>query len=161
MLGGKKIYKTVKTKFKEHQEENNSSKQKRKKHYEENRETYLLRSKVYNEQNKERIKQKTKEYYNNNKIQFLEYSWKSKGILNKNSEFFKKQNFDELFEKANRSCEICGNTNANHMKGFVVDHCHKTGYARGILCAHCNIALGAFKDDKNILKKAFDYLNKP
>jgi hypothetical protein len=32
MLGGKKIYKTVKTKFKEHQEGNISSKQKRKQH---------------------------------------------------------------------------------------------------------------------------------
>lgn len=134
--------------------------QKRRKHYEENKETYLLKSKVYNEQNKEKIKQKTKEYYNNNKVKFLESGWKQKGILNKNSEFFKKQDFDELFEKANKSCEICGTTNVNHIKGFVVDHCHKTGYARGILCAHCNMALGGFKDDKNILIKAFNYLDK-
>ena len=132
----------------------------RKKQYENNKEAYVLRSKIYNKQNKEKIIQKRKEYYNNNKILFLELSWKQKGILNKNSQFFKKQDFDELFEKANKSCEICGNTNANHKKGFVVDHCHKTGYARGILCAHCNVALGTFKDDKEILKKAFDYLDK-
>lgn len=130
----------------------------RKKHYTENRETYLLRSKIYNEQNKEKIKVKTQEYYKNNKMQFLEYSWKSNGVLNKNSEFFKKKDFDELFEKANKSCMICGVTNANHVKGFVVDHCHKTGFARGILCAHCNVALGSFRDDKNILQKAIDYL---
>lgn len=133
--------------------------EKRKNNYNKNRETYLLRSKIYNEQNKEKIKVKTKEYYTKNKIQFLEYSWKSKGILNKNSEFFRKSDFDELFEKANKCCQICGNKNANHLKGFVVDHCHKTGYARGILCAHCNVALGSFKDNTEILQTAIDYLN--
>lgn len=131
---------------------------KRRQHYVENKETYLLRSKMYNEQNKEKIKIKRKEYYNNNKLLFLEASWKKKGILNKNSEFFKKQDFDELFEKANNCCQICGDTKTSHKKGFVVDHCHKTGYARGILCAHCNLSLGGFKDSLELLEATLKYL---
>lgn len=134
--------------------------EKRKKHYVENKETYLLRSKAYNEKNKEKIKKKTKEYYNNNKLRYLEYSWKRKGILNKNSESFKKADFDKLFLKAGSCCEICKTTIPKHIKGFVVDHCHITGFARGILCALCNTALGGFKDDTQMLKAAISYLEK-
>lgn len=132
--------------------------ERRRKHYVENKETYLLRSKVYNDKNKELIKKKNKQYYNNNKVQFLEYSWKSKGILNKDSNPFKKADFDELFLKAGGCCEICKTTIPKHVKGFVVDHCHVTGFARGILCALCNTALGGFRDDVKILKAAVEYL---
>jgi hypothetical protein len=131
---------------------------KRRKHYEENKEVYLERSKSYNERNKEKVKQKTKMYYENNKIKFLESGWKRKGILNNKSLPFTKEDFDSLFLLANFSCQICKTTKPIHKKGFVVDHCHKTGFARGILCAHCNAALGSFKDDIQILKSAIDYL---
>ena len=40
-----------------------------------------------------------------------------------------------------------------------IDHCHKTGKVRGLLCKHCNHGLGKFKDDVNLLKIAIDYLN--
>jgi len=133
---------------------------KRKKHYTENKEAYLLRSKAYHIKNKEAIKQKTKAYYKNNKIKFLEFGWKAKGILNKKSEFFKKEDFDELFEAAGKACEICKTSDSFHKKGFVVDHCHKTGFARGILCAHCNMALGGFRDNIEIVKAAAHYLEK-
>lgn len=133
--------------------------EKKRKHYLENREKYLLQTKEYNERNKEHVKKRHKKYYENNKLKFLESGWKRKGILNKNSEAFKKQDFDELFERSNYTCAIC-NTNApKHLKGFVVDHCHNTGIARGILCAHCNLALGGFKDNVEILNKAINYLN--
>lgn len=134
--------------------------EKRKKHYVENKETYLLRSKAYNDKNKDTIKKKNKEYYNNNKLKFLESSWKSKGIINKNSEPFKKADFDELFLKANSCCEICKTAEPKHIKGFVVDHCHNTGFARGILCAQCNTALGGFKDNTELLKAAVIYMSK-
>ena len=133
--------------------------EKKRKHYLENKEMYLLRTKEYIKKNKDLIKKKNNEYYKNNKLKFLESGWKSKGILNKNSEIFKKQDFDELFEKANYTCAICNIDSPKHIKGFVVDHCHNTGIARGILCAHCNLALGGFKDNVEILKKAIDYLN--
>ena len=132
--------------------------EKRKKHYIKNKETYLLRSKAYNVKNRDAIKKKNKEYYNNNKLKFLESSWKSKGIINKDSKPFKKTDFDELFLKAGNCCEICKTTIPKHLKGFVVDHCHVTGFARGILCALCNTALGGFRDDLQIIKAAIDYL---
>jgi 5-methylcytosine-specific restriction endonuclease McrA len=54
-------------------------------------------------------------------------------------------------------CALCG---ASCPTGnlLAVDHCHITGRVRGLLCANCNVALGTFKDDVSVLRKAIQYL---
>lgn len=42
--------------------------------------------------------------------------------------------------------------------GLYIDHDHKTGEIRGLLCNSCNVMLGLIKDDLGILKNAMDYL---
>ena len=39
-----------------------------------------------------------------------------------------------------------------------LDHCHETGEFRGFLCNNCNVGLGKFKDDPEILLNAIAYL---
>ena len=39
-----------------------------------------------------------------------------------------------------------------------IDHCHKTGAVRGILCHHCNLVLGQSKDKPDTLRRLADYL---
>jgi hypothetical protein len=41
-----------------------------------------------------------------------------------------------------------------------VDHDHSSGKIRGLLCRHCNLALGNMKDDITLLRKAIAYLEK-
>ncbi len=55
-------------------------------------------------------------------------------------------------------CGICLNIDPGKKGVFVVDHCHSTGKVRGLLCYSCNIAIGLFKDNTELLEKAIFYL---
>lgn len=58
----------------------------------------------------------------------------------------------------NTACMICATAFHLTKKGKIVDHCHVTGVIRGIICHHCNVGLGMFKDDIDLLKSAIRYL---
>lgn len=51
-------------------------------------------------------------------------------------------------------CLICNRKNVS----LVIDHDHKTGKVRGLLCSPCNTGLGFFKDNKETLGNAISYL---
>lgn len=62
----------------------------------------------------------------------------------------------------NGGCVICGSPSPKR-KGsvhLVVDHCHKTGAVRGLLCYRCNVGLGNFEDDPTLVAAALEYLKK-
>lgn len=63
--------------------------------------------------------------------------------------------YEQMLTEQDNKCLICLET----MVKPQVDHCHTTGKVRGLLCMHCNTALGKFKDDVNILQRAIDYIN--
>jgi Recombination endonuclease VII len=53
------------------------------------------------------------------------------------------------------ACAIC----KKKPKGLLcVDHCHRTGKVRGLLCRKCNSALGFSGDDPNLMQAGADYL---
>jgi hypothetical protein len=74
------------------------------------------------------------------------------------------EDYNSLLEKQNGCCAICG-TEENGVHGerrswnWSVDHCHKTGSVRGLLCNQCNRGLGMLGDTKEALQKALKYLD--
>lgn len=101
---------------------------------------------------KQKTKLREKLYYSNTKN------------IKENNRLFKKfsitlQDYNELLKLQNYRCKICGIDENNCKKGLEIDHCHKTNKIRGLLCMECNTGLGKFKDNKEFLKEAINYLN--
>lgn len=59
---------------------------------------------------------------------------------------------------AQGGCAICAVTDAAKRGGWNVDHDHATGKVRGVLCGHCNRAIGSLKDDPDVCVSAAKYL---
>ena len=55
-------------------------------------------------------------------------------------------------------CAIC--LRSFKLTKCCVDHNHKTGKVRGLLCLKCNNAIGLLNDDPSIVKRAERYINK-
>jgi len=62
------------------------------------------------------------------------------------------ENLKSLLSSVNE-CVICGVNDK-----LVVDHNHKTGKIRGLLCNKCNMAIGLLQDDPMIVEFAKMYL---
>lgn len=62
--------------------------------------------------------------------------------------------YDKMRAAQNGLCAICG-----HHKKLDVDHDHKTGKVRGLLCRSCNIGIGYLKESPELLRSAADYLD--
>ena len=66
---------------------------------------------------------------------------------------------DYLFEAQNGRCAICNGTRRQRLS---VDHCHKTGRVRGLLCRMCNgRLLTSARDNPEVLRNAANYLEDP
>jgi hypothetical protein len=79
---------------------------------------------------------------------------KTKNSLKMSQEYFENQIRIQGYK-----CAICKIEFTTKLKPCV-DHCHKTGNYRGILCSSCNKALGFLNDNISSLKRAIKYLKK-
>ena len=78
-------------------------------------------------------------------------------IMMKNIYNVGKEWYYKTLEEQGGGCGICS-IKPKEGKYLHIDHCHKTGQVRGLLCANCNVALGHFKDDLNAINRAIKYL---
>lgn len=68
--------------------------------------------------------------------------------------------FDEIValrELQKGRCAVCDAKLKGGLKEHV-DHCHRTGLIRGILCSECNTGIGKLKDNPALLRRAAEYL---
>lgn len=65
--------------------------------------------------------------------------------------------YNRRLSKQNGVCAICGEK-PDKDRNLAIDHCHKTKKIRGLLCLNCNLGLGNFKDNLDILASAVSYV---
>ena len=69
--------------------------------------------------------------------------------------------YDEMLVAQKGMCAICNSTlNSTRFTKMAVDHNHRTGEVRALLCNNCNTALGLMKDSPLRLRSAAQYLEK-
>jgi hypothetical protein len=95
---------------------------------------------------------KHKEYYKATRDKRLEY--RRKYLYGVDEEVYQ-----VLLEQSGGVCEICKEECVSG-RALAVDHCHNSQEVRGLLCTNCNTALGSFKDDIDLMKKAIEYLER-
>jgi hypothetical protein len=107
--------------------------------YEQNRESEKERNKVYYEANKEKVIKRTSKR-----------SLKSRYNLTP-------EDFLKMVEYQQGVCAICKKP-PKEGRNLDIDHNHKTGKVRGLLCNNCNRGLGHLQDSKELLHSALVYL---
>lgn len=72
--------------------------------------------------------------------------------------------YQEMLHEQNGVCAICKQPEtapdkaSGKTKDLAIDHCHKSGKIRALLCSNCNRGLGLFNDDIELLAKARAYV---
>lgn len=131
----------------------------KKKWYQANREKVRQQQKEYYFKNAERLRKKAKKWRKNNKE------------AKKNSELQNKygisvEQFNVMLVEQNGVCAICEQVEqsidprTNTVRTLAVDHCHVTGRIRGLLCSHCNRAVGLLKENIKVMKSMISYLER-
>lgn len=74
------------------------------------------------------------------------------------------EQYDELFKVQGGVCAICKKPESTKRRRrddsrmLSVDHCHKTGKVRGLLCHGCNAGIALFREDPEALRRAAQFL---
>lgn len=68
------------------------------------------------------------------------------------------ENYNSIFTEQEGCCYICRKPQIELNKPLSIDHCHKTGKIRGLLCNLCNTSIGGFRNNVVSLENAINYL---
>jgi len=124
------------------------------------------RRSAYRQANKEKLAKWQRAYYQENKEVIKERAHASRQARKCNNDprlrsFELKRygitvaEYDALLEKQGGVCAIC---RKHSKRRLCVDHCHRTGTVRGLLCHRCNLGLGYLKEDQASLVATLAYL---
>jgi len=146
-------------------------------------EGYREQAKIEEEEYQQKLQKKNKKKYTkltkkehkklkfdqdyNETIRLLQREEEKRYYLKRNSWLKSKYNinYDDYLERLNSQdsvCAICKTSQVFKEREdgeFFVDHCHRAGYVRGLLCAACNTGLGHFERLLPHLSTVLDYLN--
>lgn len=106
---------------------------------------------TYYKTNKNIRQEKNRIWANNNKMSQKENAVKRKYNLSMDD-------YNKLLQLQNYSCAICKTDKPGGRGIFHIDHNHKTGKVRGLLCHGCNTGIGLLKESIDVLQNAITYL---
>lgn len=106
--------------------------------------------------NKDQIntRRRALKYFSSPKFKHYQRSWQLKRRYGISS-----AEYDALLTAQGGVCAICRELPAEGRR-LCVDHAHKTGEVRGLLCDSCNNGIARFKDSINLLGEAIVYLSR-
>lgn len=117
-------------------------------------------SRAWQLRNPERVQERRRRYYEADRVGQRERTRRATLIRQYGITV---EQFDELMAAQGARCAICRITQAEYMEAtkrrFAVDHDHKTGRVRGLLCNQCNTALGLLRESPALVERAADYLH--
>lgn len=107
--------------------------------------------------NSEHMRQVKRNWVAKNK-DYVKYLKKNNSLLSHYGISLQQYNILVIEQKG--LCKICSSPNSKRVKmpDLVVDHDHKTGKIRGLLCSPCNVAIGMLGDSQERLLKVVEYL---
>ena len=128
-----------------------------KKYYKKNEAKLVAYHKNYHLKNRKKLLTKKNKYYQKNKERILRNNDVSRmfqryGITPKERK--------EIHRLQDGKCLICKDPVTLMNRNTHIDHDHKTGKVRGLLCIRCNNLLGSARDNIEILQSAIEYLQK-
>lgn len=130
----------------------------KRRYYERNRQKAIDRTAQWLKDNRERYN----EYFREMKKSDPErYKERARGYALKRKYGITLEQYDQLLEKQNHCCAICERHKSEFKTQLAVDHSHKTGFIRGLLCTACNYRLVAKHEDGDLLRKIADYIESP
>ena len=142
-----------------------------KRNYEEKKDVYAARSKMWANANPERMSflikknklENTQRYSDYRRRYYLDNMEASavNARISKMKRFgITPDQYENMMARQGGVCAICGMENEAKNQFYLhIDHCHKTGKVRGLLCGKCNAMLGMARDSVQNLKSAIQYLS--
>jgi hypothetical protein len=121
--------------------------------YAANPQPYIDRVKKWQQENPERLNEYRREYRRRPERKTAD----REGYLKRKYGLTLEQ-YDAMLEAQNGVCAICGEARPEE-RTLHVDHDHVTGVIRGLLCFRCNNALGDFREEYELFRRAADYLD--
>jgi hypothetical protein len=103
--------------------------------------------------NKEEQKEKCRNrYHAGDKQKHAHVVWRNKLIR----EFgITEHDYNLRLNDQNEACKICGKKDDQRL---AVDHCHRTGVIRGLLCRRCNMTIGLLEDNPCLIRSVANYI---
>lgn len=122
------------------------------------------KQRLYYKKNIDKARAVRKAYYRSHKDQFRKYYLKEKVSGSRRETHLRKryeigsEDYEKLYRSQNGCCAICKQSHVDGTPRLTVDHDHKTNVVRGLLCFRCNVGVGNFRDNPDLMRSAIEYL---